>query len=96
MNLYPYDLETQRAYSDQVLGNPPVPTERTTVAGHAGQPPEPLLTVKLERGMKGTYGWTITYTAPHADTLMHVLCDVDTRLRGYYGPGGLYQQEAQP
>jgi hypothetical protein len=57
------------------------------------KPIDPLLTVKLERGMRGSYGWTITFTGP---TRLHVFTQIelmDVMLRKKYGTPGL-QQEA--
>lgn len=53
---------------------------------HHSEPPG--VTVKLERGQRGTYGWEVRATAPTVADALALLEAADTALRQTYGGAG--------
>jgi hypothetical protein len=62
-------------------------TPDQTVLHEYGEP-TPELSVKIERGQRGGYGWEVRASAPghDVDALLAVLADADAKLREWYGP----------
>ena len=58
------------------------PAERTV--RHVHQRQEPLLRVSLERGMKGTYGWSITCEGTEWVKVLEQVRNLDADLCHYY------------
>jgi hypothetical protein len=48
-------------------------------------PAVPLVRVQLERGMRGAYGWTITYENVAPSQVLEMLRQMDRTLRAEYG-----------
>lgn len=62
-------------------------TPDQTVLHEYGEP-TPELSIRIERGQRGGYGWELRASAPGHDVqaLLAVLAEADRRLRERYGP----------
>lgn len=65
----------------------PKATPDQTVLHEYGDP-KPELSVKVERGQRGGYGWEVRASAPGHDVeaLLAVIREADAKLRAEYGP----------
>jgi len=57
----------------------------TVIHEHRTVENPPDLKVELARGMKGQYGWTITFTGKDIETVLKGIQEADMKLRTSYG-----------
>jgi hypothetical protein len=78
----PYD-DSEPLLGDPMLEQDPNDPHHYTYTS----PAVPLVGVRLERGQRGNYGWTIHYEGVAPSQVLEMLRQMDRTLRAEYGGG---------